>query len=182
MTSSGGGTRFQVRASEKEKAREFFLKNFNKPYQPHHHFLSGDAGRCLGRSNRATNSVDYLSYGTVLKRQKAFADGLLQLGLKPHSSKVGIYSANSPEYVLAEYGAYRHSLVVVPIYDTLGTNVASFIANQAQLSVVAVDKLERVEKVVEQATAFTSLRHLVLMNSGLINEEIRAKGKQKGKN
>ena len=171
-----------MRASEKEKAREFFLKNFNKPYQPHHHFLSGDAGRCLGRSNRATNSVDYLSYGTVLKRQKAFADGLLQLGLQPHHSKVGIYSANSPEYVLAEYGAYRHSLVVVPIYDTLGTNVASFIANQAQLSVVAVDKLERVEKVVEQATAFTSLRHLVLMNSGLINEEIRAKGKQKGKN
>lgn len=144
--------------------------------------LSGDAGRCLGRSNRATNSVDYIPYGTVLKRQKTFADGLLQLGLKPHSSKVGIYSANSPEYVLAEYGAYRHSLVVVPIYDTLGTNVASFIANQAQLSVVAVDKLERVEKVVEQAAAFTSLRHLVLMNSALINEEIRAKGKQKGKN
>lgn len=108
---------------------------------------------------------------------KSFADGLLKLGLKPHSSRLGIYSTNSPEYIIAEYGSYHHSIVVVPIYDTLGTNVASFIANQAALEVVTVDKIERIETIVEQASTFTTLKHLVLMNSSLITEELREKGK-----
>jgi len=45
---------------------------------------------------------------------------------------IGIYLVNSPEYVVAEYGAYCHSLVVVPIYDTLGPNACAYIANQGK--------------------------------------------------
>ena len=112
----------------------------------------------------------------MLTRTKHFADGVLQLGLTPAKSCLGIYSQNCPEYVIAEYGAYRHSLIVVPIYDTLGTNVASFIANQAELTVITCDKTERIDRIIEQAEQFKTLEHIVLMNSAQITEQLREKG------
>lgn len=56
--------------------------------------------------------MDYIHYGEVLTRTKNFADGLLKLGLGPQSH-LGIYSINSPEYMIAEHAAYRHSIIVV---------------------------------------------------------------------
>ena len=142
-------------------------------------FIYKDNGSCLGRTNRQTNTVDWITYEEVLARSKHFADGLLQLGLKSkNQSSLGIYSANCPEYVIAEYGSYRHSIIVVPIYDTLGTNVASFISNQAELTCITCDKVDRIDRIIEQANKFTTLKHIVLMNSHLVSDQLRAKGNE----
>jgi long-chain acyl-CoA synthetase len=51
-------------------------------------------------------------------------------GLKP-GDKVGIFGANSPEWMLAMQGCNRMSLVCVPIYDTLGENAVEYIINHS---------------------------------------------------
>jgi len=86
-------------------------------------------GKCIGNINAARNGVDWINFEVVLRRSKRFADGLLQLDLKPQST-FGIYSVNSSEYTMAEYSCYRHSIIVIPIYETLGSNVCAFISKQ----------------------------------------------------
>lgn len=99
------------------------------------------SSNCLGRIELDKRSVSWLSYETVLKRIKNFGNGLYRtLGEESYRSRheppcVGIFATNCAEYVIAEYGCYWHSLVVVPIYDTLGPNVCSYIANQGKLLV-----------------------------------------------
>lgn len=44
----------------------------------------------------------------------------------------GIYSQNCPEWIMTEQAAYSYSMVIVPLYDTLGSNACAFIVNQSE--------------------------------------------------
>ncbi|OTF79785.1 hypothetical protein BLA29_008408 [Euroglyphus maynei] len=129
--------------------------------------------------NTATNTVEWINYSDVLKRTKYIADGLLvQFGLQSRQSFIGIYSINCMEYTLIEYACYRHSLMIVPIYDTLGSNIASFIANQTELTTIAIDNMERLDRIIDQYEQFHQLKHLIwLKNDEQITKEIRNKGR-----
>lgn len=118
-------------------------------------------GNCVGSINKARNGVDWLTFEQVLVRNKHFGDGLLQLGLKPKLT-FGIYSMNTPEYTIAEYACYRHSIVVIPIYETLGSNICAFIAKQAELSTIFCDTLDRVVNVLNNASDFQFLKHIIV--------------------
>ena len=96
--------------------------------------LSAVDGLSVGNINSTRTGVDWVSFEVVLRRSKHFADGLLQLGIQPKAT-FGIYSINSAEYTMAEYSCYRHSIVVIPIYETLGSNVCVFIAKQGTQTV-----------------------------------------------
>ncbi|KAH9400419.1 hypothetical protein TYRP_001984, partial [Tyrophagus putrescentiae] len=128
------------------------------------------SGNCLGRIEQSTKSVSWWNYNSVMERVAHFGDGLYQLlggdefisGRKGEAACVGIYSANCPEYVIAEYGSYWHSLVVVPIYDTLGPNACSYISNQAEIECIICDKLERIQIILSQATVLKSIRYLII--------------------
>ena len=102
----------------------------------------------------------WLSYGDARTRVKLIADGMLGLvaGCGPPSvslkaprnasqntSKthtVGIYAVNRPEWHLAEFAAYHHSLITVALYDTLGPETVEFIVTHADLPLVftTIDK------------------------------------------
>lgn len=85
----------------------------------------------MGKINKSSETVEWLTYTQVLSRVKNFGDGLIQIGLKPGAKTfVGIYSTNCVEYVIAEYGCYNHSMIVVPLYDTLGPNACRYVINQ----------------------------------------------------
>uniref|UniRef100_A0A915MSN2 long-chain-fatty-acid--CoA ligase n=1 Tax=Meloidogyne javanica TaxID=6303 RepID=A0A915MSN2_MELJA len=40
---------------------------------------------------------------------------------------VAIYAQNCPEWTILTLALIRHSMIVVPLYDTLGENAASYI-------------------------------------------------------
>ncbi len=72
-----------------------------------------------------------MNYKETMSRSQNFGSGLVALGLKPGTDTlVGVYSQNNPEWVLSEYGLYSNSMVVVPLYDTLGPDASRFIINQ----------------------------------------------------
>lgn len=96
-------------------------------------------GNCLGRIDLAEKKVIYSNYATVYERIKNFGNGLYSLlnGTRQSQQQllpqtVAIYSGNCSEFIVAEYGCYYHSFVVVPVYDTLGPNICSFIVNQGK--------------------------------------------------
>uniref|UniRef100_A0A8B9MZR9 Arachidonate--CoA ligase n=2 Tax=Accipiter nisus TaxID=211598 RepID=A0A8B9MZR9_9AVES len=63
---------------------------------------------------------------------------------------LGVRKPNQPyewisykEWVIIEQGCYAFSMVVVPLYDTLGTEAITYIVNKADLSLVFCDKPDK---------------------------------------
>eukprot|EP01130_Rhizamoeba_saxonica_P000819 TRINITY_DN10727_c0_g1_i1.p1 TRINITY_DN10727_c0_g1~~TRINITY_DN10727_c0_g1_i1.p1 ORF type:complete len:652 (-),score=177.93 TRINITY_DN10727_c0_g1_i1:24-1979(-) len=90
---------------------------------------------CLGfREN--DGPFKWMPYGQVWKLAKNIGCGLLQIGVVPHETNIGIYSQNRPEWIIAEQACNAYSLPVVPLYDTLGPEAVSYIINQAEVPIV----------------------------------------------
>ncbi|NXD75970.1 ACSL1 ligase, partial [Halcyon senegalensis] len=100
-------------------------------------------GPCLG-FRKPNQPYEWLSYKEVLDRAECVGSALLHRGFKPsHIQYIGIFSQNRPEWVIIEQGCYAFSMVVVPLYDTLGTEAIAYIVNKADLSLVFCDKPDK---------------------------------------
>lgn len=92
-----------------------------------------DNGPCLGYREGPGKPYQWLHYNEALLRAKNFGAGLVSLGLIPGPDTfVGIYAQNCPEWILTEQGLYCQSMVIVPLYDTLGPEACNFIINQGK--------------------------------------------------
>ncbi len=83
------------------------------------------------------------TYKEIASRRTNFGSGLLNLDVTPgmeggRRSFIGIFSVNCPEWVITEQACYAYSLVVVPLYDTLGPDSIRHIIEQSEMSVVIV--------------------------------------------
>ncbi|XP_065214083.1 long-chain-fatty-acid--CoA ligase 5 isoform X2 [Planococcus citri] len=88
----------------------------------------------------------------MLTRIHHFGSGLILLGLQPSPQTfLGIYSDNSPEWVITEHAAYSYSMVLVSLNDTLGPDACAFIINQAEISVIVVDSDSKCNQLLDRA-------------------------------
>ena len=56
------------------------------------------------------------------------------MGLSPGvHTMVGVYARNCPEWVITEQGVYTHSMVLVPLYDSLGPDARSYVISQCEM-------------------------------------------------
>lgn len=91
-----------------------------------------------------------MNFNETLLRAKNFGAGLISIGIQPHQL-VGIYSQNRPEWILFEQGCYCYSLVVVPLYDTLGPDACAFIIKQTDMSTVIVEDDKKANLLLDKA-------------------------------
>lgn len=106
--------------------------------------ISGN-GPCLGY-RKPGRPYQWLKYRQVVDRAEHLGSGLLQQGLKAGTDTfVGIFAQNRPEWIIGELACYTYSMVVVPLYDTLGAEAIVFIINQADISTVLCDNQSKVE-------------------------------------
>ncbi|KAI4478068.1 hypothetical protein M0804_012259 [Polistes exclamans] len=83
-------------------------------------------GPCLGWRDGPNKPYQWIHYNETLLRAKNFGSGLVSLGLVPgQQTLVGLYSQNCPEWILTEQACYTYSLVIVPLYDTLGPDACA---------------------------------------------------------
>lgn len=109
-------------------------------------------GPCLGWRETPTKPYQWLHYNETLLRAKNLGSGLVTLGLAPGvKSFVGIYSVNCPEWVLTEQAVYAYSMVLVPLYDTLGPDATAFIIKEAEISVVVCEDDAKANLLLEKA-------------------------------
>uniref|UniRef100_A0A8C6ZRJ6 Arachidonate--CoA ligase n=1 Tax=Nothoprocta perdicaria TaxID=30464 RepID=A0A8C6ZRJ6_NOTPE len=101
-------------------------------------------GPCLG-SRKPNQPYEWISYKEASDKAECVGSALLYRGFKPSSQAqyVGIFAQNRPEWVIIEQGCYTYSLVVVPLYDTLGSEAITYIVNKADLSLVFCDKPDK---------------------------------------
>ncbi|XP_064367110.1 long-chain-fatty-acid--CoA ligase 1 isoform X2 [Dromaius novaehollandiae] len=100
-------------------------------------------GPCLG-FRKPNQPYEWISYKEALDRAECVGSALLHRGFKPSQVQyIGIFAQNRPEWVIIEQGCYAFSLVVVPLYDTLGTEAITYIVNKADLSLVFCDKPDK---------------------------------------
>uniref|UniRef100_A0A8B9LAF1 long-chain-fatty-acid--CoA ligase n=1 Tax=Astyanax mexicanus TaxID=7994 RepID=A0A8B9LAF1_ASTMX len=141
--------------------------------------VSGD-GPCLG-SRLPNQPYKWLSYKEVMTRAEHLGSGLLYQGCQPNSDQlVGVFAQNRPEWIIAELACYTYSMVVVPLYDTLGPDAIRYIINIAEISTVICDKPEKAKvllgNVERQETP--GLKRIILMD--LFDPELVEQGNNSG--
>ncbi|XP_012252895.2 long-chain-fatty-acid--CoA ligase 5 isoform X3 [Athalia rosae] len=132
-------------------------------------------GPCLGWREGRNKPYQWIHYNETLLRARNLGSGLISCGLIPGpQTLIGLYSQNCPEWVLTEQACYNYSLVVVPLYDTLGPDACAYIINQAEISLVVCEDDKKCNLLLDKAPR--CLRKLVVM------KEIRPATNQRAKN
>ncbi|XP_039277790.1 long-chain-fatty-acid--CoA ligase 1 [Nilaparvata lugens] len=109
-------------------------------------------GPCLGWREQHSKPYQWMHYNETLLRARNFGSGLVALGLVPgQHTFIGVYSQNCPEWILTEQGAYCYSMVIVPLYDTLGPDACAYIIKQAEISVVVCENDAKCNLLIEKA-------------------------------
>ncbi|XP_053086948.1 long-chain-fatty-acid--CoA ligase 1a isoform X3 [Pangasianodon hypophthalmus] len=136
-------------------------------------------GPCLG-SRKPKQPYEWLSYKEVADRAEMIGSALLHRGHSKAGDKyIGIFSQNRPEWTISELACYTYSLVAVPLYDTLGTEAISYIIDQAEISTVICDVVEKVCTVLECVSGREhSVKTIVLMEEK--NSELNTRAEKEG--
>ncbi|XP_055385680.1 long-chain-fatty-acid--CoA ligase 5 isoform X2 [Condylostylus longicornis] len=134
-------------------------------------------GPCLGWRDNLNAPYQWMHYDETLLKAKNFGAGMVSLGVKIRQL-VGIYSQNRPEWILFEQGCYCYSLVVVPLYDTLGPEACGFIIRQTEITLVVVEDDNKANMLLDKAPP--SLKTLV--NIKPLKKETIEKAQSRGVN
>uniref|UniRef100_A0A8C0SEF2 Long-chain-fatty-acid--CoA ligase n=1 Tax=Canis lupus familiaris TaxID=9615 RepID=A0A8C0SEF2_CANLF len=145
-------------------------------------------GPCLG-SRKPDQPYEWLSYKQLLESSdsstlqkepydqfslivaeiaECVGSALIQKGFKTAPDQfIGIFAQNRPEWVIIEQGCFAYSMVVVPLYDTLGTEAITYIINKAELSLIFVDKPDKANLLLDgvENKLIPGLKIIVLMDS-----------------
>ncbi|XP_076994464.1 long-chain-fatty-acid--CoA ligase 6 isoform X3 [Tamandua tetradactyla] len=141
--------------------------------------ISGN-GPCLG-SRKPKQPYQWLSYQEVADRAEFLGSGLLQHNCKASTDQfIGVFAQNRPEWIIAELACYTYSMVVVPLYDTLGPGAIRYIINTADISTVIVDTPRKAVLLLEhvQRQETPGLKLIILMEP--FEEELKEKGQECG--
>ncbi|XP_018408206.1 PREDICTED: long-chain-fatty-acid--CoA ligase 6-like isoform X1 [Nanorana parkeri] len=133
---------------------------------------------CLG-SRKTNKPYEWLSYKEVLNRAEWLGSGLLHQGCKASPDQfIGVFAQNRPEWIISELACYTYSMVVVPLYDTLGHGAIRYIINTADISTVICDKPEKARLLLEHVEKGETpgLKSVVLMDS--VDVELVERGKK----
>uniref|UniRef100_A0A1A8K106 Long-chain-fatty-acid--CoA ligase n=1 Tax=Nothobranchius kuhntae TaxID=321403 RepID=A0A1A8K106_NOTKU len=136
-------------------------------------------GPCLG-SRKPNQPYEWLTYGEVVDRAENIGSALLHKGHHHTGDKfVGIFSQNRPEWSIAELACYTYSLVVVPLYDTLGTEAIGYIIDRAAISTVICDVPEKARMILDCISGRgKTVKTIVLMEA--VDRDLVTRGKECG--
>uniref|UniRef100_A0A452INI5 Long-chain-fatty-acid--CoA ligase n=1 Tax=Gopherus agassizii TaxID=38772 RepID=A0A452INI5_9SAUR len=143
-------------------------------------FNISENGPCLG-FRKPKQPYQWLSYKEVSERAEALGSGLLQQGCKPSASQfIGVFSQNRPEWIISELACYTYSMVVVPLYDTLGHGAIRYIINTADISTVICDKPEKARILLDhmEKRETPGLKSIILMDP--FEKDLKERGKRCG--
>ncbi|KAM6911646.1 long-chain-fatty-acid--CoA ligase 6 isoform 4-T4 [Lycodopsis pacificus] len=141
--------------------------------------ISGD-GPCLG-SRLPNQPYKWISYKEVTARAEYLGSGLLHQGCQPNPDQfIGVFAQNRPEWIISELACYTYSMVVVPLYDTLGPDAIRFIINTADISTVICDKVDKAQVLLDnvERKETTGLRRIILMDD--FDSDLVVRGKSCG--
>ncbi|CAI0463995.1 unnamed protein product [Linum tenue] len=118
--------------------------------------------------NGKYGGYEWKTYKQVNEEVLRIGSALRASGAEP-GCRVGVYGANCPEWTVAMEACAAHSLVCVPLYDTLGPNAVNFIIDHAEVDFVFVQDKKVKELLNPSCNAAGRLKAFVCFTS-LANE------------
>ncbi|XP_023571366.1 long-chain-fatty-acid--CoA ligase 5 isoform X2 [Octodon degus] len=139
-----------------------------------------DNGPCLGY-RKPNQPYRWLSYKQVSDRAEYLGSCLLHKGHKPSQDQfIGIFAQNRPEWVISELACYTYSMVVVPLYDTLGAEAIVYIVNKANTSTVICDTPQKASILIQNVEkALTPCLKLVILMDPF-DDDLKQRGQKCG--
>lgn len=136
-------------------------------------------GPCLG-SRKPNQPYEWLSYREVADRAECVGSALLHRGHSHTGNKfIGIFSQNRPEWTISEVACYTYSLVVVPLYDTLGTESIGYIIEKGSISTIICDVAQKAQIILECVNGKgKTVKTIVLMEA--FDAELVSRGQECG--
>jgi long-chain acyl-CoA synthetase len=108
-------------------------------------------------------SISYEDFG---QRIRSVATALVDVGVAP-GDRVGIFSANKPEWSIADFAILTAAAVSVPLYATSTAAQAEYVINDAGLNVIFVGGQEQYDKVQQSRGAADQLNRIVVFDEGV---------------
>lgn len=139
------GKNIPVYDYDRQTLYDGFLRSLARA--PDHDFLGvRRVDPATGTFERKYTFMTYAQAHTAMEHLGSFLRNQPQPGPHEHEqgqgqlllrgAMVGIFARNCPQWIIAQYACYRHSLVPVPLYSTLGDAAVRFILAQCQMPVV----------------------------------------------
>ena len=86
----------------------------------------------------AAQPFEWATYAAVGARVDAVASALVAAGLAAPGTRVGVFGANCPDWMVAMQACNRQALACVPLYDSLGEHAIEFILRHSGCAAVFV--------------------------------------------
>ncbi|KAL5730450.1 long-chain-fatty-acid--CoA ligase [Ranunculus cassubicifolius] len=86
-------------------------------------------------------------------------------------SRVGIYGANCPQRIVAMQACGGHSIICVPLYDTLGPGAVDYIVQHAEIEIVFVQDKKLKELLNSDCVSSGRLKLIVCFTSPTKEQE-----------
>lgn len=87
------------------------------------------------------------------------------------ASKVGIYSINRPEWTITEHATYYNNAIIVPLYDTLGAEAATYILELTEMS-ICVASSDRIKSLLKFCSTGSHKLKTIIFMDGTVPKEI----------
>jgi long-chain acyl-CoA synthetase len=109
----------------------------------------------------ASGQVRRLTFKEARELIEKAARGLWALGISTQD-RVGIFSRNRPEWVLADLGAVHMTAIPVPVYDTLAPAQVKQIINHSEMRLLFVSNPQQLAPVLSMKGELPKLERVVL--------------------
>ena len=105
-----------------------------------------------------------ISWSELLNYTEKVSQSLIELGFG-YNDKIGIFSANRPEWTIADFGILSVRGVVVPFYATSSVQQVKYIIDETQMRIIFVGNKEQVEKSLWLLDNCKSLEKIVVFDN-----------------
>jgi len=117
------------------------------------------SGTRIRLKNGKLGPYRFKTYKQIHELSVAFGSGLRALGLSK-GDKLGIYSVNREEVMVAMNAACLHGIVDVFLYDTLGEEAAKYVSNHSEITALVAAKLN-MERVLKFISTTPKIRFVI---------------------
>ncbi|KAK9282252.1 hypothetical protein L1049_005166 [Liquidambar formosana] len=109
------------------------------------------------------------TYKEVYEEVLHLGSALRASGAEP-GSRIGIYGSNCPQWIAAMEACNAHSLICVPLYDTLGPGAVNFIIDHAEIDFVFIQD-KKVKELFNPDCISTQRLKLIVCFTSVTKEE-----------
>ena len=142
-------------------------------------FLTTGHSPCIGRIVDNFSRYEWKTYNEIEQQCKPLGQ-LVRSRVGDKQKCVGIYAANSVEWVISQLSCIVQNLVTVPLYDTLGTESIKYSINEVEMSLMFCDNEDKVKSLLDQKDDFPYLKVFILTHDNLKDKDLAKKCKAKG--